>query len=98
MVFGAGGGIGHLAVQLAKTHRGRVCLLSPRGMTVWRWRNGSARTAVTNGRKDDIEAAARAFAPNGLDAALVTAGGEVTDRAPPRDEEGTGRGGLSKRL
>ncbi len=37
--------------------------------------------AVANGRKDDVEAAARAFAPNGLDAALVTAGGETTDRA-----------------
>jgi NADPH:quinone reductase-like Zn-dependent oxidoreductase len=37
--------------------------------------------AVANGRKDDIEAAARAFAPGGLDAALVTAGGESTDRA-----------------
>src|SRR5215468_6328054 len=35
--------------------------------------------AVANGRKDDVEAAARAF--GGLDAALVTAGGEVTDRA-----------------
>jgi NADPH:quinone reductase len=37
--------------------------------------------AVANGRKDDIEAAARAFASGGLDAALVTAGGETTDRA-----------------
>src|SRR5258706_437974 len=37
--------------------------------------------AVVNGRKDDVEAAARAFAPGGLDAALVTAGGEATDRA-----------------
>jgi NADPH:quinone reductase-like Zn-dependent oxidoreductase len=37
--------------------------------------------AVVNGRKDDVEAAARAFAPNGLDAALITAGGETADRA-----------------
>src|SRR4029077_16596743 len=37
--------------------------------------------AVANGRKDDVEAAARAFAPNGLDAALITAGGEAADRA-----------------
>src|SRR5438132_14225906 len=37
--------------------------------------------AVVNGRKDDVEAAARAFAPDGLDAALVTAGGEAAERA-----------------
>ena len=37
--------------------------------------------AVADGREDALEAAARAFAPEGLDAALVTAGGEATDRA-----------------
>jgi NADPH:quinone reductase-like Zn-dependent oxidoreductase len=37
--------------------------------------------AAVNGRKEDVEAAARAFAPNGLDTALITAGGEATDRA-----------------
>jgi NADPH:quinone reductase-like Zn-dependent oxidoreductase len=34
-----------------------------------------------NGRKDDVVAAAREFASGGLDAALVTAGGEAADRA-----------------
>jgi NADPH2:quinone reductase len=37
--------------------------------------------AVVNGRKDDVAAAARKFAPDGLDAALITAGGETADRA-----------------
>jgi NADPH2:quinone reductase len=37
--------------------------------------------AVVNGRKDDVAGAARKFAPDGLDAALVTAGGETADRA-----------------
>ena len=36
--------------------------------------------AVANGRKDDVVAAARGFAPDGLDASLVTAGGAVADR------------------
>jgi NADPH:quinone reductase-like Zn-dependent oxidoreductase len=36
---------------------------------------------VVNGRTDDVAAAARAFAPSGLDAALMTAGGEAADRA-----------------
>src|SRR4029079_19690715 len=37
--------------------------------------------STVNGLQDDVEAAARAFAPNGLDAALITAGGETADRA-----------------
>ncbi len=37
--------------------------------------------AVIDGHKDDIAAAARQFAPNGLDAALITAGGPAADKA-----------------
>ena len=36
--------------------------------------------AVVNGRKDDVAAAAREFAPDGVDAALVTAGGRAARR------------------
>ena len=80
MVFGAGGGIGHLAVQLAKRMGARVFAVASGddGVTLAK-RLGA--DAVVDGRKDDVEAAARAFAPNGLDAALVTAGGEAVDRA-----------------
>ena len=37
--------------------------------------------AVVNGRKDDVAAVARAFAPGGLDAALMAAGGASADQA-----------------
>jgi NADPH:quinone reductase-like Zn-dependent oxidoreductase len=80
MVFGAGGGIGHLAVQLAKRIGARVFAVAS-GADGVELAERLGADAVANGRKDDVEAAGRAFAPNGLDAALVTAGGDTTDRA-----------------
>jgi NADPH2:quinone reductase len=80
MIFGAGGGIGHLAVQLAKRMSARVFAVASGSDGVALVKKLGA-DAVVDGRKDDIAAAARQFAPDGLDAALVTAGGPTVDKA-----------------
>ncbi|MFG3682608.1 zinc-binding alcohol dehydrogenase family protein [Micromonospora chalcea] len=80
MVFGASGGIGHMAVQLAR-HRGiRVLAVASGDDGVALARRLGADDAV-DGRRDDVPAAALEFAPGGLDAALVTVGGEAAERA-----------------
>jgi NADPH2:quinone reductase len=70
MIFGASGGIGHLAVQLAKRIGARVLAVAsgPDGVALVR-RLGA--DAAVDGRSEDVAAAARAFAPGGVDAALV---------------------------
>ena len=80
LIFGASGGIGHLAVQLAKRMGARVFAVASGSDGVALVQTLSA-DAVIDGHKDDIVAAARQFAPDGLDAALITAGGPAADTA-----------------
>jgi NADPH:quinone reductase-like Zn-dependent oxidoreductase len=80
MIFGAGGSIGHLAVQLAKRMGARVLAVASGADGVALAQRLGA-DVVANGRTDDVAAAAQAFVPAGLDAALMTAGGEAADRA-----------------
>ena len=80
MIFGASGGIGHLAVQLAKRLGARVFAVASGEDGVGFVKRLGADAAV-DGRSDKVLDVAREFAPDGIDAALVTAGGEATDRA-----------------
>jgi len=80
MIFGASGGMGHLALQLGKRMGARV-------FAVASGTDGVALTkrlgadAVVEGHAGDVEASAREFAPNGIDAALITAGGKTAEKA-----------------
>lgn len=80
MIFGASGGIGHLSVQLAKRMGAHVfAVASGEDGVALAQRLGA--DGVVNGHKDDVAGTALAFAPEGLDCALLTAGGEAAEKA-----------------
>jgi len=80
MIFGASGGMGHLAIQLGKRLGARVFAISSGKDGVALARRLGAEVAV-DGHNEDIVASAREFAPNGFDAALVTVAGEGPEKA-----------------
>lgn len=80
MIFGASGGIGHMAVQFAKQMGARVFAIASGEDGVELVQKLGA-DAVVDGRREDVVKAAKNFAPKGLDAALATAGGEVANLA-----------------
>jgi NADPH:quinone reductase-like Zn-dependent oxidoreductase len=80
LVYGASGGIGHLAVQLAKRMGARVLAVASGDDGVELVRKLGADAAV-DGKRGDVARAAREFAPGGLDAALVLVHGQSLDAA-----------------
>jgi NADPH:quinone reductase len=79
LIFGASGGIGHLAVQFAKRMGARVLAVAS-GDDGVAFVRGLGADKVVDGYKEDVLAAARQFAPNGLDAVLLTTGGEAAEK------------------
>jgi NADPH:quinone reductase-like Zn-dependent oxidoreductase len=80
MVFGASGGIGHLALQLALA-RGAHVLAVVSGEDGIALAERLGAHAIVDGKREDVGRAAKDFAPEGLDGALVTAGGPKAERA-----------------
>ncbi|MGD0636704.1 MAG: NADP-dependent oxidoreductase [Nitrososphaerales archaeon] len=80
MIFGASGGIGHLAIQLAKRLGARVFAIASGEDGVALARRLGADAAV-DGHSEVMTSSAREFAPGGFDAALITVAGEAPERA-----------------
>ena len=78
IICGASGGVGTLAIQFAKLRGARVLATASGDDGLSFVRSLGADMAV-DARQGDIRAAARRFAPNGADAVLGLAGGEVLE-------------------
>ena len=88
IIHGAAGGVGSLALQFAKLRHVRV-LATASGEDGLAFAQRLGADAVVDGRSGDIVAAARNFAPGGVDAVLAFAGGEALERCI----DALGRGG-----
>ena len=75
MILGASGGVGHIAVQLAERLGAEVFAVASGADGLELARRIGADEAV-DGRLADVAASAYAFAPDGLDAALVLGGAD----------------------
>lgn len=80
MIFGASGGIGHLALQLAR-RKGLQVMAVASGADGVRFCRTLGSNMTIDGHQQDILAVAREFAPEGLDGALMTFGGEKARQA-----------------
>jgi NADPH2:quinone reductase len=79
IVHGASGGVGALALQFAKWRGARV-LATASGRDGVRLARRLGADAAVDGKREDLRAAARRFAPAGVDAVLAFVGGKSLAR------------------
>jgi NADPH2:quinone reductase len=79
IIHGAAGGVGSLAIQFAKRRGARV-FATARGEDGLAFVRHLGADLAVEGRGDDIAAAARFHAPDGIDAVLGLAGGDALER------------------
>jgi NADPH:quinone reductase-like Zn-dependent oxidoreductase len=79
IVLGASGGVGSIALQFAKLCGARV-LAAASGDDGCALARRLGADAAVDARRDDLLAAARAFAPGDIDAVLALAGGAALDQ------------------
>lgn len=79
IIHGASGAVGTLALQLAKLRGARVLATASGDEGIALVKRLGA-DAVVDGRNGDIAAAARAFAPEGVDSVLALAGGAALEK------------------
>jgi NADPH:quinone reductase len=78
LILGASGGVGTLALQFAKLRSAHVLAIASGQEGVALVKRLGADASV-EGHHDDVGAAVRRFAPDGVDAILALAGGDVLD-------------------
>jgi NADPH:quinone reductase-like Zn-dependent oxidoreductase len=79
IIHGASGNVGMLALQFAK-HRGARVLATASGSDGVEFVRRLGADDAVDGRRDDILATAKRFAPDGIDAVLAFVGGEELTR------------------
>ncbi|MDB5410884.1 MAG: Bifunctional protein: zinc-containing alcohol dehydrogenase [Rhodospirillales bacterium] len=87
IIHGATGGVGTVALQFAKLREASVLATAIGEDGVALVRHLGADQAL-DGRRNDIAAAARGYAPNGVDAVLAFAGGDALERCVDALREG----------
>lgn len=81
LIFGASGGVGHIALQLARRMGVKVLAIASGKDGVELARRLGADAVVEGHNAGDVEKACRDFAPDGFDAALVLACGDICQAA-----------------
>jgi NADPH:quinone reductase-like Zn-dependent oxidoreductase len=78
VVHGGSGGVGTLAIQFAKLRRAKV-LATASGIDGLELVREMGADLAIDSRREDVAAAARRFAPDGIDAVLALAGGDALE-------------------